>query len=323
MSLKITYPLYRKLKKTLHSLLTYKVLVEQFHNYLENQKGFSYYTLKAYRKDLSQFTNYLEEKCNVTDVKEVDLKHIRNFVGSLLRGGFKKSSAERKLASVKSFFKFLKKHGYIKNNPARFVKSPKREKRIPSFLTQKDAERLMNLPVSDKPLDIRNKAILELLYGTGIRASELCSLNLDNVNSLRSSIRVMGKGEKERILPLGELTLEALEKYFSVREKLTGKQNTPAVFLNRFGTRLSTRSLQRIVNGFINRVAHLAKSSPHTLRHTFATHLLERGADIRSVQELLGHSSLSTTQIYTHITVNRLKNVYMKAHPRAKKTLRT
>ncbi|OQX50841.1 MAG: hypothetical protein B5M53_11745 [Candidatus Cloacimonas sp. 4484_209] len=226
---------------------------EKFLIYIKEEKRFSPYTIKSYRSDLVQFIDYLEKECKVVQAEDVDFKYIRNFVGTLIRGGFRKSSAERKLAAVKSFFAFLTKKGFITSDPSKLVKSPKKEKRVPSFLTQKDAFRLMNLPMGDGPLAIRNSAILELLYGTGIRAGELCQLDVDSINLFRSTVRVKGKG------------------------------------------------------------------GPHTLRHTFATHLLEQGADIRAVQELLGHSSLSTTQIYTHITVNRLKNVYMISHPRAKK----
>lgn len=292
---------------------------QQFLEYLRIEKHFSNYTFRSYRSDLIQFIDFLETECSVFDIENVNFGHIRTFVGSLIRGGFKKSSAERKLAAIKSFFSFLTKRSYIKNNPAKLVKSPRKEKKVPSFLSQSDAEGLMDLPSGDKPIYIRNKAILELLYGTGIRASELCQLDVGSINMPRGTVMVKGKGGKERILPLGEMVLLALENYTKARKKLNKNREESAFFLNKNGGRLSTRSLQRIVNSYIKQVANLTRSSPHTLRHTFATHLLERGADIRSVQELLGHSSLSTTQIYTHITVNRLKKVYMKAHPRAQK----
>ena len=292
---------------------------QQFLEYLRVERHFSNYTFRSYRSDLIQFIDFLETECSVFDIENVNFGHIRTFIGSLIRGGFKKSSAERKLAAIKSFFSFLTKRNYIKNNPAKLVKSPRKEKKVPSFLSQSDAEGLMDLPSGDKPIYIRNKAILELLYGTGIRASELCQLDVSSINMPRGTVMVKGKGGKERILPLGEMVLLALENYMKARKKLNKDREENAFFLNKNGGRLSTRSLQRIVNSYIKQVANLTRSSPHTLRHTFATHLLERGADIRSVQELLGHSSLSTTQIYTHITVNRLKKVYMKAHPRAQK----
>ncbi|MCK4234559.1 tyrosine recombinase XerC [candidate division WOR-3 bacterium] len=293
--------------------------VKQFLVYLEIEKQFSPYTKRSYKNDLLQFCDYLKSEFKVFDVERVSFKHIRNFVGSLIRGGFKNSSAERKLAAIKSFFSFLTKKGYIKSNPARLVKSPKKEIRVPSFLTQEDAKRLMNLNYGKKLTDVRNRTILELLYGTGMRAQELCQLDIDSINISRATVKVKGKGGKERILPLGEVVFSVIQNYFNVRERLLKKKEEKALFLNKFGSRLSTRSLQRIVNRYIKKVAMLSKASPHTLRHTFATHLLERGADIRSVQELLGHSSLSTTQVYTHITVGRLKKVYMKAHPRAQK----
>ncbi len=292
---------------------------QQFLEYLKVEKHFSNCTFRSYRSDLIQFIDFLETKCSVFDIENVNFGHIRIFIGSLMRGGFKKSSTERKLAAIKSFFSFLTKRSYIKNNPAKLVKSPRKEKKVPSFLSQSEAEGLMDLPSGDKPIYIRNKAILELLYGTGIRASELCQLDVGSINIPRGTVIVKGKGGKERILPLGEMVLLALETYMKARKKLNKDREEKALFLNKNGGRLSTRSLQRIVNSYIKQVANLTRSSPHTLRHTFATHLLERGADIRSVQELLGHSSLSTTQIYTHITVNRLKKVYMKAHPRAQK----
>ncbi len=290
-----------------------------FIQYVKIEKHFSPYTVKSYRNDLEQFADYLKGEFEIITIEDVDFKAIRGFVGSLLRGGFKKSSAERKLAAIKSFFAYLTKRGIVKNNPAVLVKSPRKEKRVPSFLTQTDAARLMDLPRGGKPTDVRNKLILELLYGTGIRAGELCQLDVTAINRSRKTIMVMGKGRKERILPFGDMVALAMDEYLKARGEILKGKKENAFFLNKNGGRLSTRSLQRIVKSFIRKVALLSKSSPHTLRHSFATHLLERGADIRSVQELLGHASLSTTQVYTHVTVRRLKKVYMKAHPRARK----
>jgi tyrosine recombinase XerC len=299
--------------------MSVRKLVKKFLEYIEFEKHFSSHTQKSYGNDLLQFIDYLEKVCDVVDIEKVNFKHIRSFVGSMIRGGFKKSTAERKLASIKSFFRFLTKKKYIKKNPAELVKSPKKEQRIPSFLTQSDTRKLMNLNVGDRPIDIRNKAILELLYGTGMRAGEMCKLDVESLNIKGKIIRVEGKGGKERVLPLGEMSAASLEDYLAVRESIAKSKEEKALFLNKNGGRLSTRSLQRIVKQFIQKVADLSKASPHTLRHTFATHLLERGADIRSVQELLGHSSLSTTQVYTHVSISRLKKVYMDAHPRSGK----
>jgi len=224
----------------------------------------------------------------------------------------------RKLATLRSFVRYLCREEVLEGNPIAAVSTPKQEKRLPRFLYPKEIELLLEAPDISRPSGLRDKAILEVLYATGIRVSELVSLNLSNLDTQSGSIKVLGKGGKERIIPMGTKACTAMDKYLQVRRKALKKDNgtETAVFLNKFGQRLTARSVRNIINKYVQQVALNQKVSPHTLRHTFATHLLNGGADLRSVQELLGHVKLSTTQVYTHVTKERIKTVHDKSHPR-------
>lgn len=279
-------------------------LIEKFLRYLETEKGLASHTLKFYKVDLLQFFDFIK----LDDVRNIGKRNIRDFIGSLSRYGFENSSIQRKLSSIKSLFKYLEKEKIVDTNPTIGIKYPKKEFKVPSFLSVDKASELMELSSLSK----RDRAILELLYGTGIRASELCGLNTGDLDIMRCALKVRGKGNKERIMPLPSKALKALLDYLDIRVSAQ-----EAFFLNKRGGRLGQRSLQRIVKNHIQKVADLTQMSPHTLRHTFATHLLDKGCDLRTVQELLGHSSIATTQIYTHITPERLKTIYTQAHPRA------
>lgn len=284
-------------------------LLENFLEYLSKEKRYSFYTIRSYRIDLSQFIEFLKERKDGKFLLKTTRSDVRDYLGYLLRYGYTRGSASRKLSSVKSFFRFLHRQDLIKVNPALDVKTPKIPKRLPKFLSQVQAQEVL-----DKyPFTKRDKAILELLYGSGLRASELIGLDQKDIDFFNDQIKVMGKGRKERIIPLGRMAKEALKEYLGERKGMTSQ----AVFLNKRGERLSTRSLQRIVNRILLSLADASGINPHIFRHSFATHLLERGCDLRAVQELLGHSSLATTQIYAHLTSERLKEIYKKAHPRA------
>lgn len=283
-------------------------------NYIEEliRREYSDFTIKSYKTDLEEFWSFLQ-KNNKEDFTEIERKDIRGFMGELLSYGYKKSSVARKLSAIKSFCKFLVRNEVLKSNPSLSIKTPKVDKPIPSFLSEEKTRKVFDLLPLETELDIRNKAILELLYATGIRASELVSLNLSMFDADNKLLRIYGKGKKERILPVARSAFQALDRYLSeVRSYDKG-----ALFFSKSGKRLGQRDLQRIVKKAIERAATLHQMSPHTLRHTFATHLLNRGANLRAVQELLGHESLSTTQIYTHMSIEKLKEEYKKAHPRA------
>jgi integrase/recombinase XerC len=227
----------------------------------------------------------------------------------------KKSSIARKLSSVRAFFKYLHRQGIIANNPARLLATPKQEKRLPSVLTVDDAFGLLEAPRGGSRTELRDRAVLETLYSTGIRAAELVGINRDDINRHDRLVRIRGKGRKERIVPMGEKALTAVDAYLA----RTGATSEPAVFTNPSGKRLTVRTVQRILETYRKRAGLAQKASPHTLRHSFATHMLESGADLRSIQELLGHASLSTTQRYTHLNLDSLMETYDKAHPRARK----
>jgi len=286
--------------------------LQEFLAYLTEERGFSAHTSRAYESDLTQFLDYCQDRLNTKPLAQITRNDIRDFLGSLLRYGYERASVSRKLSAVKSFFRFLVRTRMVPFNPTRPVKGPSIEKRLPGFLSQFQVAQALE-PCGDTESELRNSAIMETLYGSGLRAAELVGLNLSDIDFENETIRVRGKGAKERILPLGRQEKEALQRYLAKRKHKAAEP----VFLNRHGGRLTTRSVQNIVRRMLRRVAGVTATNPHALRHAFATHLLERGADLRAVQELLGHASLSTTQVYTHLTIERLKKVYDKAHPRS------
>lgn len=286
--------------------------INNFLDYLSSEKNFSQHTIRAYQIDLSQFLEFLIDRKNHQDILTVKRDDIRDFIGYLLKYGYDKRSVARKLSSLKSFFKYLIRKKILSTNPAKAIKTPKITKTLPGFLTQYQIQKVLAFQGTDE-ITLRNKAIIEVLYGAGLRASELVNLNIADIDFYSEVILVKGKGNKQRIVPLGSYAQQAIKEYLAARKD---KAN-PALFLNQQGKRLSTRSIQKIVNQLISRVSEVSHTNPHTLRHSFATHLLERGADLRAVQELLGHSSLSATQIYTHLSIEHLKKIYQKAHPRA------
>ncbi len=282
--------------------------ITDFITYLQKEKNYSQHTIRAYRKDMEAFFDFLKD----SGISEVDGNVVSYYIAFLLKHGLDTATVARKLSSLKSFFKVLKKKGLVSENPADIIKTPKKKKHLPGFLTYEQIEDSLKIE------DPRDGAIMELLYSCGLRASELTGLNKDDVDFDKEEVRVMGKGGKERILPLGRKAKESINRYLNSRKQSPSGHSTEIpLFLNYRGGRLTTRSLQRIVRKHLLKIARASGTNPHILRHSFATHLLERGADLRAVQELLGHASLSTVQIYTHLTTKRLKDVYAKAHPRA------
>jgi len=287
--------------------------IENFLRHLEIEKGASPHTLRAYREDLEAFSNHVKSK-----VEDIGLNDIRGFVAEEINSGHKKTTAGRRLAAVRSFLKFLYREGYIKSNPAKLVPTPKLPKMLPKFLSVDDVFSLVEKPEGIGFLPARDRAILELLYSSGLRVSELSGLNADDINAREGLVKVKGKGKKERIVPAGKKALEAMKTYFIERVLL--KKKDGAFFLNRNGARLTDRSIRRIVIKYAKAIGVNSRIGPHTLRHTFASHLLQGGADLRVIQELLGHSSLSTTQKYTHLDITHLMDTYDKAHPLAKES---
>jgi len=286
-----------------------------FLRHLERERNASRHTIRAYGEDLQQFSAYLKEVLG-REPRPEDADHvlIRGFLADLHRRGLKKTSSARKLAGLRTFFRFLCREGRLDRNPARALLSPRLEKRIPSPLEETQVEVLLDAPGND-PASVRTRAILELLYATGIRCAELVGLDVGEVDLEARMVRVLGKGRKERIVPFGTRAREALRAWLQARAGLRPK--TDAVFISLRGSRLSDRSVRALFSRRVRQVALTRKCSPHTLRHSFATHLLARGADLRAIQELLGHASLSTTQRYTHVDTRQLLEVYKKTHPRA------
>jgi len=282
--------------------------VDKFVTYLEIEKNYSKHTLTNYTVDLVEFFAFIKD----APVEKVDYFTLRRYLAAIKAKQHKPRTLARKLSTLRSFFRFLQREGFIKNNPAKLMTTPKLDKKLPEFLSESEVTKLVEAPSVKEKFSLRDKAILETLYSTGIRVSELVGLSVDEVDFISNIIKVHGKGKKDRLVPIGQQALSTIQSYIKKR-----KSGAQPLFLNKNGTRLSDRSVRTIVNKYINQMSMRGNISPHTLRHSFATHLLNRGADLRSVQELLGHVNLSTTQIYTHMTTERLKNVYNKAHPRA------
>jgi integrase/recombinase XerC len=297
-----------------------KVLGE-FLRYLSLEKNASSYTVKSYREDLTQAVEFFRQNGGhrVTESGQITTRHVRGYLSWLHEQQYSKATIARRIAAVRSWFRFLCRQGIVEGNPADGLRGPRQNKKLPHFLSEGDLSRLLEKPPSETPLGLRDRAILETLYSAGIRVGELTGLNIEDVDTDSGLATVRGKGKRERLALLGKPALTALKRWLPWRDQIIKKRNrsSPAVFLNKNGGRLTSRSVGRLLEKYLALAGLDPRTSPHTLRHSFATHLLDRGADIRSVQELLGHRSLGTTQIYTHVTTNRLKESYRNAHPRA------
>lgn len=324
-------------------------IVEQFLNYLKFEKRFSEHTAKCYGADLAQFGNFLHQACDDDVSSDVvgaldppqggtatavavqtaqsvdqlllaaDVNEARAYLAHLNGKGYSKATIARKLATLRSFYKFLVKTNRRSSNPLTAVRTPKQDKKLPRFLEYEEIKRLLETPPIETWLGARDRAILETLYSTGIRVSELVALNMDDVDFLGEIVHIRGKGKKERIAPISSSALQAIQHYMEFRNKRAQSNtnfDTKVLFVNKHGHRLSTRSVRRKMDKYLKMAGLDPNISPHTLRHSFATHMLNNGADLRSVQELLGHQSLSTTQVYTHLTTRKLKEIYDQAHPR-------
>ena len=302
--------------------MTARTEVTEYLVHLEKERDVSPHTLKAYARDLEDFTEFCNRHYGNWTWTTVDRSGLRGFLGELQRRGLARRSAARALSAVRSLYRYLQEHHAVPNNIARAAKVPKLEKRLPTYLDRDQTERLFQWAESragsDEFAPTRDLAILELFYSTGIRLSELCGVNLEDLDLLSDQVKVRGKGRKERIVPVGSRAVLALRRYLNLREPVVARPGADrrAVFLSRRGKRLAARGVQRIVHSMLDGIGGDGLRV-HSLRHTFATHMLDAGADLRAVQELLGHASLSTTQVYTHTSVERLKKVYNQAHPRA------
>jgi len=296
------------------------LIVRKFLRYLSLEKRYSPKTIESYTIDLTQFSKFLEELSDSRDIAwdKVDKKNIRHFLFDLQEKGLNKRSIARKVAVIKSFFKFMEKEQILSKNIATSVKMPKFDNKLPQYLSKSEVEDIVRLPETSGFEGLRDKAILELFYSCGIRLSELINLKLEDLILREDSIRVFGKGKKERILPVGSHAKNAILNYLTVRNKSV-QPGVQELFVLKSGKKMYAMSLQRLVKKYINQVVNINSASPHVLRHSYATHLLDRGASIRVVKDLLGHENLSTTQVYTHLSIDHLQKVYKKAHPRADK----
>ena len=297
-----------------------KDLLEQFRAYLLVEKNFSQYTAKAYTSDVMSFLIWLED----TDVSSVDYNKIREYLRFIYKYNYKKTTVARKISALRTFYKYLYRERVVEANPVAGVSAPKKTKSLPKFLDKEEIEQILNNVNIESPSGFRNRAILELLWATGMRISELSGLNFGDLNLEHNEIKVFGKGSKERIVLISERAKQYLERYIHTARRLVARdfppppqeENSP-VFINNTGYRLNPKTIRNVINSIVEKISLPKKVTPHMFRHSFATYLIENGADLRVVQELLGHASISNTQIYTHISTKHLTDTYNKAHPRA------
>jgi tyrosine recombinase XerC len=291
-------------------------LIEKFLIHLENNRRYSKNTIIAYRNDIYDFVNYIGGERNIDSI---NITNLRDFVVYLGDKNLTRKSIARRISSIRTFLNFLASEGVIHDNPAKLIKNPKVPKKLPAYLEEEQVESLLSLPDTQTLWGLRDASILSVLYGGGLRIAELAGLTVDDVILEQEVVKVKGKGDKERIIPIGSFAKNVLEKYMSIRSAFLQNKSDriKALFINRYGRRISIRGIRRIFEKYL-KLSHLQiKASPHTLRHSFATHMLIRGADLRSVQELLGHANITTTQIYTHLNITKLKEMYKKTHPRS------
>jgi len=296
--------------------------VERFLTYLRVERNASDLTVKSYREDLTALAGYLAEARGGAPPEpgQITVLDLRGYVAALHEAGYAQTTIARRLASMRSFFRFGLREGWMQTNPAKPLRNPRRPRRLPHFLSGEEIGRLLAAPANSHPMGLRDRAILETMYSAGLRVSEVVGLDQSNLDFDAELLRVRGKGRKERLAPVGSYAIRALQRWLAVRRVSAREPAGPPspVFVNKFGRRLTTRSVGRMLEKYLRATGLDRRTTPHSLRHSFATHLLDRGADIRSVQELLGHKSLVTTQSYTHVSTAALRAAYQRAHPRAR-----
>jgi integrase/recombinase XerC len=293
--------------------------IEQFINYIEIEKHYSFYTVKNYERDLDAFMDFIKSEA-IEDVKQIEYKTIRLYLSFMYDKKYSKKTISRNISTLRSFFKYLVKHNKIKNNPMLLITNPKLDQKLPNFLYYNDLIKILEIPDIKTPLGLRDALIIELFYATGVRVSEIVSIKLKDIDNQKRRIIILGKGNKERYVLYGEVCGNLMDNYLNnSRQMLLKDKVSDYLFVNHLGNKLTTRGIEFILSKIIKKSDLKTKISPHTLRHTFATHMLNEGADLKSVQELLGHENLKTTQIYTHVSNERLRSVYLKSHPRARR----
>jgi len=301
-----------------------QVTVQSFLRFLRIERNCSELTLKSYQEDFLSFYDYIQERAgHVPEAAEIDISMLRGYVAYLHECDYARATIARRLACLRSFFRYTTREGITEGNPAKALRTPRAGRKLPHFLSTEQVAILLEAPPANEPMGLRDRAILETMYSAGLRVAELVGLNLTDWDRGANILRVLGKGKKERVAPVGRYAAKALDYWLEVRtpDQSAKPEERDAIFLNKFGRRLTTRSIGRMLEKHLQVTGLDTVTSPHTLRHSFATHLLDGGADLRSVQELLGHKSLTTTQIYTHVSTRRLRETYEHAHPHAQKAL--